>query len=159
MLTSALEHKEAIKRLTSDRKNGLREFELDDNEWDIVTELRDTLKVRLASDYVIVRVITDCAFNVRLNMSFPLYFSHAYPSAYQILKHATTFFSRDTPNLATVIPAMDHIDRTFSAAESNSMYNNAIRASISVAKRTLNRYYSMTDMSDTYRITMGMLQA
>ncbi|KIK72755.1 hypothetical protein PAXRUDRAFT_43783, partial [Paxillus rubicundulus Ve08.2h10] len=30
---------------------------------------------------------------------------------YSILKDATLFFSRSTPNLATVIPAMDHIDQ------------------------------------------------
>ncbi|PPQ86102.1 hypothetical protein CVT26_001111 [Gymnopilus dilepis] len=68
------EHKETIKRLTGDCQNGLHEFELDNNEWEIVKELSDTLK---------------------------------------ILKHATIFFCRDTPNLTTVISAIDHIDNLF----------------------------------------------
>ncbi|KAG2741588.1 hypothetical protein P692DRAFT_201677760, partial [Suillus brevipes Sb2] len=47
-----------------------------------------------------------------------------------ILKDATLYFSRATPNLATVIPAMDHVDKT------------------------LNWYYQLTDKSHTYQIAM-----
>lgn len=74
----------------------------------------------------------------------------------KILKHATLFFSReDAPNLALVIPAMDHIETVFAESANNATYNNAIRSSLSIARRTLNRYYSKTDMSETYRIAMG----
>ncbi len=31
----------------------------------------------------------------------------------------------------------------------------AIRASLALAKKTLNKYYSKTDFTDTYRIAMG----
>jgi hypothetical protein len=37
----------------------------------------------------------------------------------QILKDATLFFSRSTPNLATVIPAMDVIDERLSTDSLN----------------------------------------
>jgi hypothetical protein len=34
----------------------------------------------------------------------------------QILKNPTLYFSHGTPNLATVIPAMDHIETVFTNA-------------------------------------------
>jgi len=73
----------------------------------------------------------------------------------QILKDATLFFSRGTPNLATVIPAMDHIDERLMTDGLNMRYNVVIRASLGIAKKTLNRYYDMTDTSEVYRIAMG----
>ncbi|KAL4264910.1 Vacuolar processing and transposase activity regulator [Pleurotus pulmonarius] len=72
----------------------------------------------------------------------------------RILKDATLFFSRETPNLATVIPAMDHIDEKFGSDALNTRLHAAIRASVAVAKRTCNRYYSRTDESDLYRVAM-----
>ncbi|KAA1478819.1 hypothetical protein DENSPDRAFT_757967, partial [Dentipellis sp. KUC8613] len=72
----------------------------------------------------------------------------------RILKHATSYFSRDMPNLAVVIPAMDHIDEYFATEALNTTLSPAIRASISTAKRTLNRYYNLTDTSEVYCITM-----
>jgi hypothetical protein len=75
---------------------------------------------------------------------------------HQILKHATLFFSRSTPNLATVIPAMDVIDEQLTNDSLNrTRFDVSIRASLGVAKRTLNRYYNMTDWSEVYRIAMG----
>lgn len=75
----------------------------------------------------------------------------------QILKDATEFFSRATPNLATVIPAMDHIDTFFTnSITPDSDMNDAIRAAVTLGKKTLNRYYSKTDMVEVYRIAMGM---
>jgi hypothetical protein len=65
------------------------------------------------------------------------------------------FFSRRTPNLATVIPAMDHIDDVLDGFSRNTDYNMAIRSAVDLAKRTLNRYYSLTDASEVYRIAMG----
>jgi hypothetical protein len=84
-----------------------------------------------------------------------LFCAYSYVSLSQILKDATLFFSRGTPNLATVIPAMDHIDERFATDAMNSSYEPAIRASLGVAKATLNRYYNMTDHSEVYRIAMG----
>ncbi|KZV90025.1 hypothetical protein EXIGLDRAFT_597949, partial [Exidia glandulosa HHB12029] len=75
-----------------------------------------------------------------------------------VLKDATAYFSRSTPNLATVIPAMDHIDGVLSTQSITMSFNPAIRASLVLAKRTLNRYYSATDWSDVYRIAMGMFR-
>ena len=45
MLYFALEYRVAIESITSDRKNDLRQFELVEDEWVIVEELRDMLKV------------------------------------------------------------------------------------------------------------------
>lgn len=51
---------------------------------------------------------------------------------------------------------MDHIDQFLATtAVDSENFNAAIRASIGLAKRTLNKYYSLTDFSDVYRIAMG----
>ena len=73
----------------------------------------------------------------------------------QIFKDATLFFSRSTPNLATVIPAMDHIDAHLANASQNLKYSPAIRASLALGKAHLNKYYDMTDHSEVYRIAMS----
>ena len=46
MLDFAMEYRKAIERITSDRTNDLQQFELSEEEWVIVKELRFTLKVR-----------------------------------------------------------------------------------------------------------------
>ncbi|TDL28989.1 hypothetical protein BD410DRAFT_711255 [Rickenella mellea] len=71
-----------------------------------------------------------------------------------VFKDATLFFSRSTPNLATVIPAMDHIDETLATNALDSRYRPSIHAALSIGKRTLNRYYNLTDNSEVYRIAM-----
>ena len=73
----------------------------------------------------------------------------------QIFKDATLYFSRATPSLATVIPAMDHIDETLTSQSIDPKYEPSIRAALSLAKRVLNCYYSATDQSEVYRIAMG----
>ena len=73
----------------------------------------------------------------------------------QILKDATTFFSRSAANLATVIPVMDHIDEYFTIQLLNEEISPAARLSITIAKQTLNQYYELTDSSDVYQIAMG----
>ncbi|KAG1777140.1 hypothetical protein EV702DRAFT_970267, partial [Suillus placidus] len=69
-----------------------------------------------------------------------------------------TLFLWGTPNLAIVIPAMDHIDTVLTNGIINSqLLDPAIRTALHLAKKTLNRYYySLTDKSETYRIAMGM---
>jgi hypothetical protein len=47
---------------------------------------------------------------------------------------------------------MDYIDKYFAA---DSSYEPAIRSALGIAKKTLKRYYNMTEV---YRIAMGMLQ-
>jgi hypothetical protein len=75
----------------------------------------------------------------------------------QAPKDATPHFSRGTPNLPIVIPAMDHIDTVFTnAALPTSKNHPAIRAAVEIAKQTLNKYYSLTDASEPYRIAMGL---
>jgi len=70
----------------------------------------------------------------------------------------TLYFSRTTPNLLTVIPAMDHIDTVFTdACQPTSNFCPAVEAVIEIAKQTLNCYYSLTDASELYRIAMGLL--
>ncbi|KAG1765575.1 hypothetical protein EDD22DRAFT_766221, partial [Suillus occidentalis] len=94
----------------------LGEYELSEDEWPLVKQLRDVLK---------------------------------------ILKDATSYFSCSTPNLAMVIPAMDHIDQVFTnCILKKELLEPAIRAALGLAKRTLNRYYSLTDKSEVYRIAM-----
>lgn len=73
----------------------------------------------------------------------------------QIFKDATLFFSRSTPNLATVLPAMDHIDAHLATASQDLKYSAAIRASVALGKTHLNKYYDMTDSSEVYRIAMS----
>ena len=73
----------------------------------------------------------------------------------QIFKDATLFFSRSMPNLATVIPAMDHIDAHLVAASQDLKYSPAIRDSVALGKAHLNKYYDMTDTSEVYRIAMS----
>ncbi|KIL55103.1 hypothetical protein M378DRAFT_91402 [Amanita muscaria Koide BX008] len=73
----------------------------------------------------------------------------------RIFKDATLFFSREAvPSLTTVIPAMDHIDEALATSIASIDSSHAIWSALSIGKRTLNRYYSKTDYSETYRIAM-----
>ena len=64
-------------------------------------------------------------------------------------------FSTDTPCIANVIPAMDHMHTDLLAACENENYPTAIRAALKIGLNLLNKYYSITDNSEVYRITMG----
>ncbi|KAI0293009.1 hypothetical protein B0F90DRAFT_1644173, partial [Multifurca ochricompacta] len=72
----------------------------------------------------------------------------------KVLKDVTQFFSRSTPNLATVIPAMDYINDCLSAQANDHTLSPAIKASLGLGKKTLNQYYSLTDSSEVYHIAM-----
>ena len=74
-----------------------------------------------------------------------------------MLKDATLFFSRATPNLANVIPTMDIINDRLTAKANDPAISLAIRSAIGLAKKTLNHYYSRTDDSEAYRIAMSKL--
>ncbi|PPQ87566.1 hypothetical protein CVT26_015429, partial [Gymnopilus dilepis] len=116
MLAFALEYKEALKELTGDMRNGLRAFELDDEEWGLAEELQTVLKY---------------------------------------LKDGTLFFSRASPNLQKVIPAMDKIDEYFTNRLTEDSLNVAMRSAIIAAKATLNKYYELSDHAEVYRVAMG----
>ncbi|KAI0752333.1 hypothetical protein C8Q80DRAFT_1062322, partial [Daedaleopsis nitida] len=73
----------------------------------------------------------------------------------KVFKDATSLFSGNTPSLAKVIPTMDHLDKILTTAtKSPHKYGHPVRISCGYAKRTLNRYYSYSDMSVTFRIAM-----
>lgn len=46
MLAVAVEYKEAVDKLTADKKLSMRKYELSEAEWKIATDLRDVLQVR-----------------------------------------------------------------------------------------------------------------
>ncbi|KIM53943.1 hypothetical protein SCLCIDRAFT_52416, partial [Scleroderma citrinum Foug A] len=75
-------------------------------------------------------------------------------SILNVLKQATLYFSCSTPNLATVIPAMDHIDHKLETYSWNKTYLPSIRTAGSLAKKTCNCYYAYTDKSEVYCIAM-----
>jgi len=73
----------------------------------------------------------------------------------QIFKDVMLFFSCSTPNLATVIPAMNHIDKTLTTQSQNASFEPSIHTIINIAKKTLNNYYDKTDHTEVY-LVMGM---
>ena len=50
---------------------------------------------------------------------------------------------------------MDHIDETLTNQARDPAIEPSIRAALSIAKKTLNRYYDKTDDSEVYRIAMS----
>jgi hypothetical protein len=147
MLYFAIKYRKAIEALTLGQKNNLRQFELKEEEWDVAEELMDMLKVHDA----IVTTLSDKSY---------LLYCRPHPSTrlQKILKDATLFFSRGTPNLVTVLLATDHIDSTFTDYTLPACKKHpAVRAALGVAKKTLNKYYSLTNYSELYHIAMGMI--
>lgn len=137
MLDFAIQYRPAIDAMTAIHDLDLRKYELVALEWKIAAELRDVLKVGLLVFNFLFLLLTSNVFE-------------------QIFKDATLFFSQGTPNLATVIPAMDHIDKVL-ATSLDSPYNFsiAIRAALAIGKIAMNRYYNKTDHSEVYRVSMG----
>ncbi|KAJ3767726.1 hypothetical protein FB446DRAFT_613343, partial [Lentinula raphanica] len=72
-----------------------------------------------------------------------------------ILKDATLFFSANGASLTSVIPAMDAIDQAFATGIlDETVLSEPIRHALTVGKKTLNKYYSLSDDSDLYRMSM-----
>ena len=69
----------------------------------------------------------------------------------------TLIFSSDTPCLATVIPAMEHMRSNLQALASNYSYSPAVHAALVLGLGLLNKYYSLTDHSEAYQIAISML--
>ena len=122
MLSKALQYRSAIETFTVDCKNGLRDLELTDTEWTIGEQLAEVLKVTV-------------------QFGDPHSQTLMWRCPRQILKDATLYFSRTTPNLAIVIPAMDEIYRCFTSIMSDTSYSTAIRYALHLAKKALNKYY------------------
>ncbi|KAF8270861.1 hypothetical protein EI94DRAFT_1489418, partial [Lactarius quietus] len=60
-----------------------------------------------------------------------------------------------TPNLATVIPAMDHIDKVLTtSSDSSHQFFISVHATLAIGKKAMNQYYDKTDYSDVYQIAM-----
>lgn len=75
---------------------------------------------------------------------------------YQILKDATAFFSSNTTIVATVIPAMDVIDKAFATGMiDDKIFSDPIRHALLIGKKTMNKYYTLSDDSDIYRMAMS----
>ncbi|KAH9981720.1 hypothetical protein BJV74DRAFT_797816 [Russula compacta] len=73
----------------------------------------------------------------------------------KILKDATLFFSCGTPSLLTVLPAIDHINSMFTDYTlPTSKTHPAVCAAVEINKKTLNKYYSLTDYLELYQIAM-----
>jgi len=69
----------------------------------------------------------------------------------------TLYFSRGTPNLVSIIPAMDVINKSLNTLfDSPQKYSVAIRAVLTIRKRTLSKYYNKTGESEVYHIAMSM---
>ncbi|KAJ7504730.1 hypothetical protein B0H11DRAFT_1709474, partial [Mycena galericulata] len=81
-----------------------------------------------------------------------------------IFKQATLLFSSDNRStIANVITTMDKIDDLMTStivsiqpsARTKRVVHSSIGKALGLAKRTMNKYYSATDMSNVYRIAMG----
>jgi len=72
----------------------------------------------------------------------------------QQYKTATLYFSRDSASIAAVIPAMDTLTNTLNP-ETKESYHPSILAAMKLARKKMDRYYSLTDDSAPYRIAMG----
>jgi len=66
------------------------------------------------------------------------------------------FFSYDTPNLATVLPAMGLIDDFLTTtSDLSSKFCIVIHTTLTISKKTLDKYYKRTGELDVYCIAMG----
>lgn len=135
MLAVFVEMKDPVSKFLNHLSNGLAEYLLTDNKWEAIEGLVSALKVCLfLSHSKLLLIIT----------------------GFQILKDATTFLSSNAPIIAAVIPTMDAIDKAFTTGIIDKhILSNPIRNALAVGKKTLNKYYTLTDNSDIYCIAMG----
>jgi hypothetical protein len=71
----------------------------------------------------------------------------------RLYKSATLFFSQDSASAAAVIPAMDRITNHLNH-QTGKAYHPSLAAAMRLARKKLDRYYSLTDSSTIYRIAM-----
>ena len=60
-------------------------------------------------------------------------------------------------NLATVIPAMDLIDKVLATSSDDHDFSLSICLALVIGKNAINCYYNKTDHSETYCIAMSEL--
>ncbi|KAJ3738192.1 hypothetical protein EV360DRAFT_58350, partial [Lentinula raphanica] len=134
MLNAFLRMKDLVSGFLDHSSYQLVEYILDEDEWEAIEGLVSVLKVSIAS---------------------LLLLSHSLP--FQVLKEATIFFSTDSPGVSSVVPAMDAIDETLASGIIDEATLSApVRHTLSLGKKTLNKYYELTDDSYIYRIAIGM---
>ncbi|KAH9952782.1 hypothetical protein BC827DRAFT_1096363, partial [Russula dissimulans] len=68
-------------------------------------------------------------------------------------KNATLFFSQDSTSVAAIIPAMDCLTDSLNQ-QTRKTHHPAITAAMKLAHKKIDRYYSLTDSSNMYRIAM-----
>ena len=72
-------------------------------------------------------------------------------------KEGTVFFSQDAVStIAHVIPTMDQIKAMLSDSATEPL-SPSVKHALSFAQKIMDKYYSKTDLSNVYRIAMGML--
>jgi hypothetical protein len=131
MMEFALKYRKPIDAITADKSLKLRKYELDNDDWAII------------GDLVAVLEVCNCS-----------YCPYLLTNIGQQYKKATLYFSSDTANITAVIPAMDKLDSNLNP-RSKKQYHPSIGAAMRLAKKKLNRYYELTDLSSAYRIAMG----
>ena len=90
----------------------------------------------------------------KVEFSYLVWFLHSFCLD---LQKCDTFLSHNgILNIATIIPAMDHINEVLAINALDTWYSLSIQAALTMGKKTLNHYYSKTDLSEVYRIAMGM---
>ena len=132
-------YKEPFDRITSDKNlKQAKKYELDNEEWDIVSDLINVLGV-------------SCCLFINSNVTNML-------NVYGRLqyKKATVFFSQDLASITAVIPAMDKLDNKMNKQTKQPLHPTVIFA-MKLAKNKMDRYWKITDLSDVYRIAMGTL--
>jgi hypothetical protein len=133
MLDFALQYQTVLQAITGNIDLDLCQYELDWEEWRNACQLHDVLKV--------------CHIFLLFTIGFNCYS--------KVFKDVTMFFSQGQLNINSFIPAMDYLDQQLTTGALNTRYSEAIKAMISVGKKTLNQYYDMTDQSEIYCIAMG----
>src|SRR5260221_341927 len=68
---------------------------------------------------------------------------------------ATLYFSQDSASIAGVIPAMDTLTSNLDP-ETKQPYHPSIITAMTLARKKMNQYYSLTDDAAPYQIAMGM---
>jgi hypothetical protein len=68
-------------------------------------------------------------------------------------KAATIHFSKNSASIPASIPAMDKLTESLNITTTKP-YHTAIQVAMKLVRAKMNRYYSMTDSSSSYRISM-----
>jgi hypothetical protein len=64
------------------------------------------------------------------------------------------FFSQESASVAAVIPAMDRLTNHLNY-KTGKVHHRSLMSAMKLARKKMDRYYSLTDSSSVYRIAMG----